>query len=154
MSYFLIILYLFKFLDACILNGLNKGLCIPKYYLVNQAPFCFKYLESSVCVPYFNEIWPTFNNKTIDETIEKNIVNNLKKEFKYEIYSNNLYSLPLINNLGCMEAYIQFICEKNFIPCEIGDDKTKNVCEKICKKFISKCGTWNGICDNFTKCYS
>lgn len=58
--------------------------------------------------------------------------------------------MPLINNLGCYEAYISLICQLNFHECDPKTDTTIPVCKSVCDKFLSKCGTFpSTLCDKY-----
>ena len=58
--------------------------------------------------------------------------------------------MPLINKVGCYEAYVSFICQLNFHQCDPKTDTTIPLCKKTCMKFLSKCQTYsNSLCENF-----
>ena len=115
-----------------------------------QNMFVYLFIMYKIKFNIFNiqPIWPNWTNKTIDETIEKKIVQNIEFEFLTEI-SNSTYHLPLINVIGCLNSYISFICKKNFLPCDMEKDLTYPICKKTCKKFLSKCETYSNLCDSF-----
>ena len=139
---------------SCLLNGKISGKCVEKSALKSEVSFCYKYLPAYVCVPELHEIWGDWRNATVDFIIEETIIKNLKEEFMFEL-SENIYSLPLINNIGCMDSYLKFLCLKNFQPCEINGDKTKVLCKSVCMNFFDKCGTWDNLCGDYEEeeCY-
>ena len=134
---------------SCILNGNIEGKCVSKSLVENEITFCKKYLSDYICVPYFENLWPEWTNKTIDEIVENEIMKNIEKEFILELTDHKRFLLPLINNLGCMDSYISLICKKNFSPCDSINDITIPPCKKVCIKFLNKCGTWKSICDDY-----
>ena len=134
---------------CCILNGNIEGKCISSNLVQNEISFCKKYLTDYICIPYFQNIWPEWTNNTIDEIIENQIMKNIENEFLFELTDKNIYSLPLINEVGCMKSYINLICKKNFIPCEPDTDMTMPPCKKVCKRFLNNCGTWISLCDDY-----
>ena len=133
---------------CCILNGNIEGKCIPSELIGNEITFCKKYVTDNICVPYFQNIWPEWTNKTIDEILENEIMKNIENEFIFEL-TGNIYYLPLINQAGCMKSYINFICKRNFLPCDPTTDKTIPPCKSICERFLNKCGTWKSLCDEY-----
>ena len=133
----------------CILNGNIEGKCIQSSLIENEISFCKDYLSDYICVPYFQNIWPEWTNKSIDEIIEKEIMKNIENEFILELTDYNRFPLPLINNIGCMHSYINLICNKNFPPCVFDSDKTLPLCKKVCTKFLNKCGTWQNLCNDY-----
>ena len=133
---------------CCILNGNIEGKCISRDLIENQIPFCKKYLSDYICVPYFQNIWPEWTNNTIDEIVEKEIMINIETEFNFELTAQT-YSLPLINNVGCLNSYINLICRRNFLPCDPNSDKTIPPCKKVCERFLNSCGTRKFICNDY-----
>jgi hypothetical protein len=57
----------------------------------------------------------------MDSKIEDDIVEYIQKELGKE--TSILSDLPLINNSGCLESYISFLCKMNFKQCD-PDSKT------------------------------
>ena len=135
-------------ISSCMLNGNIEGKCISKESLQNEIKFCKDNLPSYICVPYFQYIWPTWTNKTIDEIVERETIKNIENEFIYET-TKTMYKLPLINNIGCMKSYINLLCQKNFLPCNPDNDTTLILDKTVCLNFLKKCDTWKNFCDNF-----
>ena len=133
----------------CILNGNIEGKCIHNSLFENAITFCSKYLSEYICAPYFQNIWPEWTNKTIDEIIENKIMKNIENEFILELTDYKSLALPLINNVGCLNSYIKLICKTNFPPCDPSNEKTIPPCKKVCKKFLNNCGTWKSLCDGY-----
>ena len=153
-KYFIILIILLFILNnesifCCILNGNIEGKCISRDKVQNEISFCKNYLADFICIPYFQNIWPEWTNKTIDEIIENQIMKNIENEFLFELTDRHTYALPLINNVGCMKSYINLLCKKNFLPCDPYTNKTISPCKKVCKRFLNKCGTWKSLCDDY-----
>ena len=139
----------FKIYFSCLLNGDILGKCVSKKSVENEITFCDNYISDFICVPYFNNIWNEWTNKTIDNFLEKKLVNNIEKEFLKEL-SFDTYEMPLINNIGCLNAYFQFICKKNFPLCNYENNTSYNICKSICENFVGKCKTYNSdLCKNY-----
>ena len=61
--------------------------------------------------------------------------------------------MPLINSVGCYEAYIHYICKINFQACDPQLDQTITICRKVCEQFVSKCETHpKEICASLPVC--
>ena len=74
---------------------------------------------------------------------------NIENEFILELTDYHFFSLPLINELGCLNSYIKLMCNKNFPQCEPTKDITKPPCKKVCLNFLNNCGTWKYLCDDY-----
>jgi len=53
----------------------------------------------------------------MDLEVEKAVIYNIQNEFMNEI--SKKAPMSLINSSGCLEAYIEFVCKKNFRGCNI-----------------------------------
>ena len=138
-----------KIYFSCLLNGNITGKCVSKKSLENEITFCDNFISDFICVPYFNNIWYKWTNKSIDEFLEKKLVNIIEKEFLKEI-SLGTFKMPLINKIGCLDAYLQFICKKNFPYCNYENDTSYSICKSTCDNFVSKCDTYNGdLCKDY-----
>lgn len=134
--------------STCILNGNIEGKCIAKAYVNEDIEFCNKFVPDYICVPFhnvcyiinlFQPYWKEWTNKTTDSVVEKELFHALEKEFLHEI--NGASYMPLINSIGCFEAYIHYICKINFQACDPQLDQTITICRKVCEEFVSKCET-------------
>ena len=145
----ILVILKYYYVINCILNGNIEGKCIKSNLFENEITFCKYYLSEYTCAPYFQNIWPEWTNKTIDEIIENEIMKNIENEFILELTDYKSYSLPLINNVGCLYSYINIICKKNFPPCKPETDITIEPCKKVCQKFLNNCGTWKSLCEDY-----
>ncbi len=62
--------------------------------------------------------------------------------------------MPLINNNGCLDSYLFFICKINFRSCNNQSkffnsnkaDTTSDMCSSVCNDFVSNCATNTMLC--------
>ena len=62
--------------------------------------------------------------------------------------------MPLINNIGCIDSYIKFICKTNFRGCDIISkilnkilaNTTKEMCQSVCDNYLNYCDTLSNLC--------
>ena len=80
-------------LVACciLLNGNIEGKCIKKISIESEISFCKNYLSEYICVPYFQNIWPEWTNKTIDEIIEKEMIKNIENVFIEDVQDKDYH---------------------------------------------------------------
>lgn len=147
----LIILFFFSLTIQCELNGNIEGQCLHKSKIEADIHFCSSYLHEYTCVPFYDDIWSGWTNKTMDELIEKKLTKFIEKEFLSEITLKTI-SMPLINKVGCLKAYVSFLCQMNFHPCDEETDTSIHLCKSVCETFVNKCGTHKKeICEDFPK---
>lgn len=57
--------------------------------------------------------------------------------------------MSLINNSGCLDAYISYMCKMNFKSCDSINNNSKDICQSVCLTFLKKCKTYNNLCDHY-----
>lgn len=66
--------------------------------------------------------------------------------------------MPLINIIGCLDAYLYFICKSNFKLCDMTSnykliilaDVTFDMCQSVCQTFQNTCQTNSAICQSLS----
>ncbi|KAL4450373.1 hypothetical protein ABPG74_009079 [Tetrahymena malaccensis] len=142
---FLNLYFGFVFVKGCQLSGYESGVCVTSKSYLQDISFCQDYLYTNICIPLERVVWPTYTTEARDVYIKDVFIKQIEQRLIQEI--NNGVGVILLYNNQCYNAYKKFLCQWNFPPCDIKEDKTLPICMTQCTSYYNACKSDSTSCE-------
>ena len=126
-------------------SGLMSGICVDSGYLDSSLSFCREFVDSTVCVPPRNPIWPSWGASAKDALIESMVNSMIQVQLDREndtlsnVANANYTPVFFMGNNYCVENFKRLSCLVNFPSCDATTSYSFPLCASKCVEYFTAC---------------
>ena len=150
LSLLLLLSYSLQGARACVIQGVDSGVCITETQFAASTSFCSSYVRYPVCVPTplpgFPQLTATAKDSWVQDqvtsyTAQRRAIESgalIPTDPTYSNYSAGATVTSRFSNPDCQRAYTAFMCYLAFPRCDPSGASVR-VCQSVCENLFRSC---------------